>query len=415
MAFLYSVGCYASNTDYDNNCAASFVNAPEGGGVGFACNTRYGWYSPGDPLNHFSQEFIKEYFKQFAAEDIYVAGKTMAFHKHTLQSYNTQSIYRYIYFELIHHGDPDIWVPSGDIGTPTVTYDDEIPTGSQTYEVNVGDSADGDVEGALVCVWKGDEVYAADTTDVTGNVSFEISPTTEGKMLLTVSAHNFKTFEADVAVGTTAVRLTSFEGQRTKAGVLLTWTVGGAEEVDHFNLYRRPVAALAAPAAGGGGVAASSSAEAFGRVGGDTVTAGGDGWAKANAEPITGRSPYRYLDREVRAVAYEYKLEAVQAGGPDELGTTRVDDALPVTFAFGVAPNPATTTARVIINLPGATAVKVSLYDLAGRRVATVVDRVLGEGEHAPTLEVGGMPAGVYILRLEAGDHVAAKRLAVVH
>jgi hypothetical protein len=51
MAFLYSVGCYASNTDYDNNCAASFVNAPEGGGVGFACNTRYGWYSPGDPLN----------------------------------------------------------------------------------------------------------------------------------------------------------------------------------------------------------------------------------------------------------------------------------------------------------------------------------------------------------------------------
>jgi hypothetical protein len=264
MAFLYSVGCYASNTDYDNNCAASFVNAPEGGGVGFACNTRYGWYSPGDPLNHFSQEFIKEYFKQFAAEDIYVAGKMLAFHKHPLQSYNTQSIYRYIYFELIHHGDPDIWVPNGAIGTPNVTYDDEIPTGSQTYQVHVGDSADGDVEGALVCVWKGDEVYGADTTDVTGNVSFEISPTTEGTMSLTVSAHNFKTFEADVGVGTTAVRLTSFEGRRTKAGVLLTWAVGGAEEVDHFNLYRRPVAAVTAPAAGGGGVATGAS----GRVGG---------------------------------------------------------------------------------------------------------------------------------------------------
>jgi hypothetical protein len=284
----------------------------------------------------------------------------LAFHKHPLQSYNTQSIYRYIYFELIHHGDPDIWVPNGAIGTPNVTYDDEIPTGSQTYQVHVGDSADGDVEGALVCVWKGDEVYGADTTDVTGNVSFEISPTTEGTMSLTVSAHNFKTFEADVGVGTTAVRLTSFEGRRTKAGVLLTWAVGGAEEVDHFNLYRRPVAAVTAPAAGGGGVATGASAEAFG-------------------------------------------------------GTTRVDDALPVTFAFGVAPNPATTTAKVIINLPGATAVKVSLYDLAGRRVTTVVDRVLSEGEHAAALEVGGIPAGVYILRLEAGDRVAAKRLAVVH
>ncbi len=306
-------------------------------------------------------------------------------------------------------------MPTGNIGTPKVTYDDTIPTGSQNYQVHVGDSADAAVGSALVCVWKGDEVYGASTTNASGNVSFSINPATSGKMFLTVSAHNFRTFEADVGVGTTDVRLTSFEGRRTKAGVLLAWAVGGAEEVDHFNLYRRAVAGVTAPAAGGGGVATGASAEAFGRTGGDTAVAGGDGWAKVNAEPITGRSPYRYLDRDVKAVAYEYKLEAVQAGGPDELGTTQVDDALPVTFAFRVAPNPATTTAKVIINLPGATAVKVSLYDLAGRRVTTVVDRVLSGGEHAAALEVGGIPAGVYILRLEAGDRVAAKRLAVVH
>ncbi|HUU56944.1 MAG TPA: C25 family cysteine peptidase, partial [bacterium] len=86
---LYSVGCYASNTDYENNCAAYFVASPDGGGVGFACNTRYGWYSRGDPLNHYSQEYIKEYFKQFGGNDVYVAGELLAFHKHALQSYNT--------------------------------------------------------------------------------------------------------------------------------------------------------------------------------------------------------------------------------------------------------------------------------------------------------------------------------------
>ncbi len=412
---LYSLGCYPSNTDSTSNCAAYFVSAPAGGGAGFAGNTRYGWYMRGSPASGLSAEFLKSYFEQLGDKDVYVAGKTMAFHKHTLQGTVSSSTYRYIYFELMHTGDPDLWMPTGNIGTPTVTYDDKIPTGSQTYQVHVGDSADGDVEGALVCVWKGEEVYAADTTNASGNVSFSINPTTEGTMYLTVSPHNFKTFEADVTVGTTAVELTSFTGQRTKAGVLLTWVVGGAEEVDHFNLYRRPVATLAAPATGGGGVAASASAEAFGRAGSDAAAEGGDGWAKVNAEPITGRSPYRYLDRDVEKVAYEYKLEAVEASGADELGTTRVDDALPVAFAFGVAPNPATTTAKVIINLPGTAAVKVRLYDLAGRRVATVVDRVLSEGEHAAALEVGGMPAGVYILRLEAGDHVAAKRLAVVH
>jgi hypothetical protein len=40
---------------------------------------------------------------------------------------------------------------------------------------------------------------------------------------------------------------------------------------------------------------------------------------------------------------------------------------------------------------------------------------VLREGENAAALDVGGMAAGVYILRLEAGGRVAAKRLAVVH
>jgi hypothetical protein len=57
----------------------------------------------------------------------------------------------------------------------------------------------------------------------------------------------------------------------------------------------------------------------------------------------------------------------------------------------------------------------VSLYDLSGRRVATVIDRVLSEGKNAAAVDVAGMPAGVYILRLETGGHVAAKRLAVVH
>jgi hypothetical protein len=44
-----------------------------------------------------------------------------------------------------------------------------------------------------------------------------------------------------------------------------------------------------------------------------------------------------------------------------------------------------------------------------------VVDWVMGEGENAVALDVSGMPSGVYILRLEAGERVAAKRLAVVH
>jgi hypothetical protein len=37
---FYSLGCYPSNTDAPNNCAAYFVASPAGGGVGFTGNTR---------------------------------------------------------------------------------------------------------------------------------------------------------------------------------------------------------------------------------------------------------------------------------------------------------------------------------------------------------------------------------------
>ncbi|HUU56945.1 MAG TPA: T9SS type A sorting domain-containing protein, partial [bacterium] len=219
------------------------------------------------------------------------------------------------------------------------------------------------------------------------------------------------TFEADVTVIASGITLTSFAGKRTAAGILLNWTVADEKELSHFNLYRRPVSAVAAPAAGG---SAAGEAAPFGK-GGAVTSRTDDGWTKVNGEGITGRSPYRYLDGEAGRGVYEYKLEAVLKGGPDELGTTQVDGRLPTAFAFRVAPNPATATAKVMITLPGSAAVKVSVYDLAGRKVATVVDRPLVEGENVCEVDVSGMPAGVYVLRLEAGGHVAAKRLAVVH
>jgi hypothetical protein len=411
-AFLYSVGCYASNTDYENNCAAYFVASPEGGGVGFGCNTRYGWYSRGDPLNHYSQEFIKEYFRQFGANDVYVAGELFAAHKHPLQSYNTQAIYRYIYFELIHTGDPDVWIPTDNVDEMVVTYAVLIPVGAQDYGVKVADSLNAGVEGALVCVWKGDEVYASGRTNAAGEVSFNINPATQGTMYLTVSAHNAKTFEADVTVGTSGITLTSFGGKRTPAGLLLSWTVADARELSYFNLYRRPVTTEAAPVTGGEGMGSAAAAGARGPAAAKLAE---DGWTKVNGEGITGRSPYRYLDGEAGSGVYEYKLEAVLRGGPDELGTTRVDGRSPRAFGFAVAPNPATATAKVTISLPGSMGAKVSLYDLAGRKVATVVDRPLAEGENACEVDVSGLAAGVYILRLEVADHVTAKRLAVVH
>lgn len=84
-------------------------------------------------------------------------------------------------------GDPSMPVWAG--GMPvsaTVTRPDSIPTGP--YNLNVTVQAGGQpVEGALVCAWKGAEVYVSERTNATGQATLAVNAATTGGMKLTVS------------------------------------------------------------------------------------------------------------------------------------------------------------------------------------------------------------------------------------
>ena len=60
-------------------------------------------------------------------------------------------------------------------------------------------------------------------------------------------------------------------------------------------------------------------------------------------------------------------------------------------------------------------AVSLAVYDLLGRRVATLVDDVQTAGSHEVVFDASRLPSGVYILRLTAGDQFATTKVSVVH
>jgi hypothetical protein len=62
----------------------------------------------------------------------------------------------------------------------------------------------------------------------------------------------------------------------------------------------------------------------------------------------------------------------------------------------------------------GARDVRLVVYDLLGREVATLMNEKLAAGRYAVTFEASGLASGTYIYRLTAGDRVAAKRMTVV-
>jgi hypothetical protein len=90
----------------------------------------------------------------------------------------------YMYVTL---GDPSmpVWVGGMPVAA-TVTRPESIPTG--TYNLNVTVQAGGQpVEGALVCAWKGTEVYVSERTDASGLATLAVNAATNGPMKLTVS------------------------------------------------------------------------------------------------------------------------------------------------------------------------------------------------------------------------------------
>jgi hypothetical protein len=141
---------------------------------------------------------------------------------------------------------------------------------------------------------------------------------------------------------------------------------------------------------------------------------------KINRSLITGRKPFRFVDSSVAAgVTYEYELEALTLKGDKErYGPLRVKaegKAKTACLALGQNfPNPARGTTTVAFALAEANDVKLELYDLSGRKVATIVEGYRSAGENEATLDTGTLAAGVYIYRLRAGDEVVAKKLAVV-
>ena len=76
-------------------------------------------------------------------------------------------------------------------------------------------------------------------------------------------------------------------------------------------------------------------------------------------------------------------------------------------------PNPVQRATTLAYSLPEAEHVRVMIYDVLGRTVATLADETRPAGEHTLTWDASGIPAGVYFYRLEAGETRLTQRLTV--
>jgi len=83
---------------------------------------------------------------------------------------------------------------------------------------------------------------------------------------------------------------------------------------------------------------------------------------------------------------------------------------------FGIiGPNPSGGVARICYYIPAAGRVRVSVYDVLGEQVATLVDAVRPAGEYQCQLDAQALAGGVYFCRLETGGRIDVRKLVLLH
>ncbi|WP_234572346.1 choice-of-anchor Q domain-containing protein [Rhodohalobacter sp. 614A] len=106
-----------------------------------------------------------------------------------------------------------------------------------------------------------------------------------------------------------------------------------------------------------------------------------------------------------------FELLITQSGvdGLSELGAVPDDFELSQNY-----PNPFNPTTLISYRLPVNSEVRLDVYDMLGRNVATLVSGQVSAGRHTVNFDASNLSSGIYLYRLQAGSQIITKKLTVL-
>lgn len=263
----------------------------------------------------------------------------------------------------------------------------------------------GDVSGATITVASdsitisltGKKANTLDSVFISGIQVQEIdgSKTSEGNIVPGISSQlnkftglsnttNFGTLSGD---GALPVELTSFTSSVNANVVTLNWETATEKNNYGFDVERK---------------------------------ASGQSWVKIGFVQGAGISnvakQYSFADNNVVAGSYSYRLKQIDNDGTFKyLPAIEVTvGAQPVSFAIGNYPNPFNPSTVIRYSLPSNEFVNISIYNMLGQKVATLVNQRMEQGVHEVSFNANSFATGAYIYRIEAGGYSATKKMLLL-
>lgn len=96
---------------------------------------------------------------------------------------------------------------------------------------------------------------------------------------------------------------------------------------------------------------------------------------------------------------------------------TSVENDDPRFFSYQLEqnfPNPFNSTTNIKYKIPQSIRVELEVYDLMGRKVATLIDRYQQAGSYDVIFQADNLASGIYFYQLQAGKFIATKKLILL-
>jgi hypothetical protein len=143
-------------------------------------------------------------------------------------------------------------------------------------------------------------------------------------------------------------------------------------------------------------------------------------WARIGFVAGSGNSNaprnYSFADHALSTGEYAYRLQKIdQDGSYDYSHTVHVSLRMrPDVLEVGNYPNPFNPTTNVHYSIPYASVVKLSLFNMLGQHVATLVDEYKEAGTYQITFDGSTLSSGMYLYTLQAGGSSITKKMLLL-
>ncbi|MEE9430192.1 MAG: T9SS type A sorting domain-containing protein [Melioribacteraceae bacterium] len=130
---------------------------------------------------------------------------------------------------------------------------------------------------------------------------------------------------------------------------------------------------------------------------------------------------YMFIDDELQNGNYFYRLKQINIDGSFVYADV-VEISIDGNFNFQLYqnyPNPFNPSTTIQYSIPnitelGVTNVKLNVYDILGKRVATLIDKEQPSGNYKVIFDAFNLPSGVYHYQLKAGSFIETKKFILL-